>query len=288
MKFEELPPEVKEQIRVSNVLNNYNMYGRQTETYSINGELYDTVKSDLSSIENPRTIDDFIQNEEGCETWTKKNGKREEYPMRGTFPNDKTGDLVKIKNIITTIARTLKTPIDLIYIYFNWKHYLDFMHRSLQDVYFKDFKDSKGYITKPAVTFYSQPVRAIYRAMNWGGEVIGKIKDVWCAVLEFDTAYRYRVQAVLPHLDKGKLHENPIKELKRLAKIMIEKENWENQGTKKFKNKLWILWLFLRVQPKVLQTIVNILNRVDLDEVKLSKEDIYWTKQFSFGFKFYE
>jgi len=138
---------------------------------------------------------------------------------------------------------------------------------------------------------YGRAVREIYRVLTIQVDKINSdpnapllIRKLWCifynirtiicVLCEWDNAYRYRVQDVLTELDMVNLCKHPIKELRRVLSIMVEREN---RGHKK---KLWqraklALTFFLLVNPKIKNKIVEILSEINKEEIQFEDDDWY-------------
>ena len=128
---------------------------------------------------------------------------------------------------------------------------------------------------------YSQPVKEIRR-------VCGVLKidqnflDAISLIVEFDSAYRYRVQDIISELNKENLIKNPKKEILRLLDIINSRERTFNPRWNQIK-KIVKVGMYI---PKFRKTIVSFLKEINIDEIKFSKEDIYWTnKDFSYCYR---
>lgn len=206
---------------------------------------------------------DFKRLDKGCETWIKD----EKYPMRVYIDvpgiNDRMLQVARVKKIFPIIVGTLKgglirKVVAVLYLKWNWESYLNFIWNAWADVYMDCDR-------------YSQPVREVYRVME------GKLRDIICAILEFDTAYRYRFQDIVGELNKEAFEKNPLKEIKRLADILFEREWHGDNGIGKFKKYIPYLIWYLRLNPKLVSKLKEIVRELNVEEIKLSKEDIYWT-----------
>jgi hypothetical protein len=118
---------------------------------------------------------------------------------------------------------------------------------------------------------YCQPVREIYRLIK-----DEKIRLIICSILEFDDAYRYRVQDLFSILNKDLFEKNPIKELKRLWKICVVRES-PNAGFTKFNFIFPFVMIYIKFNRKLFKEIKEFFMNIDLNEIKLSIEDIYWS-----------
>lgn len=141
---------------------------------------------------------------------------------------------------------------------------------------------------------YCDAVREVYRAMSQkfpsetieSVEIRERVRDLLCMVLENDNAYRFRFQDIIVELDKEALHRNTSKELVRLLTIMQSRE--KGQDVKDTWTLLkTFLPMYLFVNKAVKKEIVRLLSGLDVEKVKLSKEDIYYCKprkDYQFGF----
>lgn len=141
---------------------------------------------------------------------------------------------------------------------------------------------------------YCDAVREVYRAMSErfpeetveSVEIRERVRDLLCMVLENDNAYRFRFQDIIVELDKEALRKNPSKELVRLLSVMQTREKGQDVAD------TWTLLktflpMYLFVNTKVKKEIVRLLSGLDLEKVRLSKEDIYYCKprkDYQFGF----
>jgi len=124
--------------------------------------------------------------------------------------------------------------------------------------------------------YYSQPTKEIRRVLT--NKINEQLVNGISIIVESDSAYRYRMQDVLPLLNKENLLKNPIKEICRLLDILIERD--EEYMKEKWKKVKKFVKLVLIVSPKIKKLVVNILMEINIDEIKFSKEDIYWVNEF--------
>lgn len=237
------------------------------------GEKAESFKSGYLGNDNLQEIVDFKTIEDGlpygCETWVKD----EKYPIRQNALPDKVSTIAQFKKIFYFFIRFIagkdgfskKNIFQKVFIVLSSLQYqeliLMYIWNGLRDVY-----------TNPK--YYSQPVREVYRIVK-----NGIVRDVLCALLEYDTAYRYPGQDIFTELDKKNLAKNPIGELKRLTEIMFSRERDKEGSSSRFKKVMWLIWLYLRLNRKLLKEIKNTLMELNINEIKLSKEDQYWTNK---------
>lgn len=141
---------------------------------------------------------------------------------------------------------------------------------------------------------YSDAMRELHRAFSFEfadedvetRENRFKIRDIMCMFLEFDNAYRFRFQDIIVELDKIALRKNPSKELLRLFNLMSSRE--QTQEIKDtWKLVKYFLPVYLRFNKPLRQNIIEIFTRLDLEKVKLSVEDEYFSSKrldYKFGF----
>lgn len=127
---------------------------------------------------------------------------------------------------------------------------------------------------------YCRAVREIYRVFNKIGlkiknpadlEMWEMIMDDFCLTMESDDAYKYRFQLIIVNLDKDNLKKNPIKEIRRLLKLLADRE--EVEGMKE-KWGMFSKYLFLlKFRPKILKTLVEFLQELNLKELEMDESD---------------
>jgi hypothetical protein len=123
---------------------------------------------------------------------------------------------------------------------------------------------------------YSQPAKEIRRVLN--GKVDEMLKNGIGIIVESDSAYRYRMQDVVSQINKKELLKNPVKEICRLFDILIERD--EDYMKIKWRTVKKFTKLVLITSPKIKKLVVGILMDINIDEIKFSKEDIYWVNEF--------
>ena len=142
---------------------------------------------------------------------------------------------------------------------------------------------------------YSTSMRELLRALSieFHGEkehereLRRQFKILVCMILEFDNAYRFRFQDIIGELDKVALKKSPADELTRLLTLMQSREKGQSVAD------TWELFkTFLKpalfVNPGLKRTIVETLSELDLDKIRLSKEDKSYCaprSDYTFGFQ---
>lgn len=217
--------------------------------------------------------------EKGCAVWL----VGEKYPIRGVTPGYKVTPVTQYKKLVPMWIKFLiggeegivsftkkskfKQGLIVMGLLLYKEFFINWLWYALQEVYNEE-------------RFYGQPVRELYRLIK-----NEKVRDILCAVLEYDTAYRYRLQDIMVELDKVKFEKNPIKELDRLLKIMISREckaedDKKILGMRKIGKIIPLLNIYLFFNRKLLKELKRIVKEIKVEEVKLSVEDIYWTNKY--------
>ena len=232
------------------------LYGRKIISVGGQEVVYSNIIGDYRGA---MFVIDFKPMEKGCLTYILGHAQ----PMRFVFQTDKMETITQVKRLIPTLLKTVRNSpiISVIYLKKNINHFVDFIHHAMRDV----FTDEK---------FYSQPVREFHRALS--GKGIDKIRDIACAVIEYDTAYRYRFQDTMCEIDKKAFESHPIKELKRIIGIYAERDGYGGNGMiQKIGKAMPFVLLSAFIFRNKLKEIVRDIN---LDEIKPSVEDAYWMK----------
>lgn len=131
---------------------------------------------------------------------------------------------------------------------------------------------------------YSDCIRELHRAFSLPRdkekiktvELRYMLRDLVCMILEFDNAYRYRMQDILPEINQQEIKKNTIKELKRLFTIMQERERTQEIRDTWKLVKLGLI--YLKFDRELKNILADALSQVNLEKIKLSFEDIQFCK----------
>lgn len=148
--------------------------------------------------------------------------------------------------------------------------------------------------TPMRVNRFSQAVREIHRAFSVAysdedkqtSELRKMLRDVECMILEFDNAYRFRIQDLFPELNKDALRASPIDEICRCIDIWIDREIVVDVKNSWKLLKLFVKY-YLRFDKKLLNIFVRVLLEMDVEKVRLTDNDKYFSvprKDYVFGF----
>lgn len=141
---------------------------------------------------------------------------------------------------------------------------------------------------------YCDAGRELYRAFSLSVEGEGSkelelrlmLRDAICMIIEFDNAYRYRLQDIIAELDQRAVKEQPTKEITRLLEIMQTRERTQELVDTWTLFKLLIKW-YLRFDKPMQRIITNVLANIDIGKVKLTPEDEqFCEKRKDYYFKF--
>lgn len=114
---------------------------------------------------------------------------------------------------------------------------------------------------------------------------------IFSHLIEYDNAYRLRVLDLGTETSKEKLLKNPRKELKRLVKVMSEREIFLGEDvTRKFRAMVNILSLLLYI-PKYRKAFKYAIHMADWEKMTFDNTDKYWAylrTDYNFGGLSYE
>lgn len=112
------------------------------------------------------------------------------------------------------------------------------------------------------------------------------VRDIFCMLLEFDNAYRYRFQDVIVALDKEAIRKNVGKEVVRIAQLMMSREKTQEVKDTWSLLNFFLPW-YLRLNPVLKRNMVDVLLALDLTKLELTVEDQCYCekrKDYQFGF----
>lgn len=117
-------------------------------------------------------------------------------------------------------------------------------------------------------------------------ETIALIADFVYLFLEFDNAYRFRIQDLMENLKKENLKKDTIGEIKRLLNLLIERENPEVGIRYKWRVIKAIVLFALKLNKQIREFVRDVLLELDIDKVKLDKDDWYFClRRFTYQFR---
>jgi hypothetical protein len=94
------------------------------------------------------------------------------------------------------------------------------------------------------------------------------------AIIQYDDAYSYRLQDIMSETTKDKLLKNPIRETRRLLKLLISRESGEYQRLKM--KPIVDLSTVLLLIPKYRKSIIYALENCEFSNFQYDEADKYW------------
>ena len=125
------------------------------------------------------------------------------------------------------------------------------------------------------VNKYNQPAREMYQAI-----ADEKVRDIVCAILEYDMAYRLRFQDIMANLNKELFFKNPRKEINRLFDILTEREHDDHKDPMSLHQRWKFIKLALNIglifSRKTVRQLTDVVANLDLTAIAPTEADQYW------------
>lgn len=119
---------------------------------------------------------------------------------------------------------------------------------------------------------YCPAVKELRRVLK--GVIDDNLIDAIGLVLEYDSAYRYVFQDIISEFDRREFNKNPIKEINRLFDLLVSRSI--SSDVTKFSNVFKFVKIYLKLNPKVLKTVKEVVGKMKIGEIYPSEEDYYW------------
>jgi len=111
------------------------------------------------------------------------------------------------------------------------------------------------------------------KSLGIKNDLAEKFGEIFAACIEYDNAYRFRLLDIFSETTKEKLVENPRKEIKRLIKILEERDS---PGVAvKFRRVARLLDLLL-LFPKIRKSFIISIGEIDIQKMQYDDNDRYW------------
>lgn len=123
---------------------------------------------------------------------------------------------------------------------------------------------------------YTFPIDTEIRKKREFIEIIAKLIEFICLFLEFDNAYRFRIQDVFGEIDKVGVMKSISKEFNRIMRIGIYRENKEIGITYKWKFLKVFITLVLFFDKDIRYYVKELFLELNLEQVKLDEDDWYF------------
>ena len=114
-----------------------------------------------------------------------------------------------------------------------------------------------------------------------------KMRNLLMLVLEFDGAYKYRLQDILPEISRSQLRFNTVKEIGRVIDIFLERES-SIQMKRKWKRLKRIPMFILRFSKRARFLLLKLLSSMNYDRIKMDEADWFFCLErndYDFGGK---
>ena len=216
--------------------------------------------------------------DKGCEIYYRD----EAYPVRSFIPDTRGIEITRFKRALPLFFRFLtgknktvlwtepdkydpdeferigwfKKFLVIITLPIYYKFILAWQHWALRDSFMSENK-------------YNQPAREMYRLIK-----NVKVRDLVCAILEYDLAYKFRFQDIASQINKRYFMQDPFKEIKRLVKLIQDREVGDGMKVKWSYINLG-LW-YLKINRKLLKELKEIVLQLDVEAISPTPADTYW------------
>lgn len=174
----------------------------------------------------------------------------------------------QIKKILLEGSRQLKSPLILLWLATTNKTELCRSFNVVFDKIFGNFRMKEEFMCRSAFNF-ANFLHSLLKDIGVDNVVAKEFAFNLAQILEYDDAYRYRIQDIMQELRVDLFTTSPKKEIKRLFNIF--KQRSENHVPNKFVNIVNVLTLSTVFLSKKLIQHVLFLKQMSLDD-----HDKYW------------
>jgi hypothetical protein len=256
----------------------------------------------------PEEIARRVREHDNCEVksnffWSEDTGPITNFhgkpPLRMLIDNERVGTSSRFKKFLYVFLQEME--------YSTWyeKIGIALSIRKLRNIYLESvYRGVADYLIDPR--YITPPVREIRRCMekvfpgNGKYEWEGYYSDPPCFFLEYDPAYRYRLQDILSEANK----ENAVmtgnritsiiglilwvitkrerflfkgaREARRLAQVLLDREINMGGNWGKIKE---MATLAVQVSPWLRRKFCEFIQELDIEKIRLNQYDIYWSYQ---------
>lgn len=187
-----------------------------------------------------------------------------EYPKRGfPFP-EAIAHINTIKRLLVVASKVIN-PLSLFFINKN-KAIEGFNEVALYNI--KPYILKTEYLT-PVAKEIQKIVSGFAQAIHIKQATAEQFGEIIATMIEYDDAYRYRIQDIMSLCSKSNLLENPRHELHRLLGIMFWRDS--SSMVQKFEKMMAILRI-----PYFNSRLKKVLHNINLEALKLDDIDRYW------------
>lgn len=183
-------------------------------------------------------------------------------PYQGFFFSPAINATAFFKRFLLLKIKSFKNPLTFLLI--------GQMKRELKELVYVEYR---RYFLKPQ--YYCTPLRELYRVLSLviTDEILVHIP---CAVLQWDNAYRFRVQNAIMRLSKKELRTNPRREINLMFMLgsFFEKKTDSNPQKSKWKA-VWLVFnLAWMLSPSFRRKVKVVAREINIDKFLILKSDI--------------
>ena len=211
-----------------------------------------------------------------------------EYPEKGVASAEDIFATNMVKRLTIEVARLAKyfLPSIVIFALLPYKMKIGIANKFLRSYGDVCFKLISPHILQPQhLTPMAQELNnfiyTFFKEIGIEEQTNEKVTEILVNVINFDNAYRYRLQDLFDETTIEKL-SNPRKEFKRLLLINLDREVSSREVGKnavvhtKFKLFYWALSTIM-LHPKIKRAYLIAIKQVDLSRLQMDKADWFWT-----------
>ena len=201
------------------------------------------------------------------------------YPYKG-FPFDDAVWIINpIKRFFLSLSRASRAFWYLLPILIMMpKFILRPALRKLHDIFISQFIWSSSYSVRLKERYYCDCVREFRRACKKvsSEERFFHYVDLISLILEYDNAYRWRIQDIVEEIDKKAFKKRTLRELWRLADIGAERESAYICYRSKYRMIATSIAFVLKFNRDIRKLVFSIIDELDIEKFKLDENDLYW------------
>lgn len=205
-----------------------------------------------------------------------------EYPMKGMTSPETMWALNLAKRIFIEsfrfFARWYFIPSYLIITILPWKQKMKILTGIISSYCSINWKNMSPFFLKSDyMTSLGQELEwlsySFLKNLGIADTLASQFSEIFSALVDYDTGYRYRIQDIFSETSKTALMGNTTKELSRLLKILKQRD--AEYIYRKFKLVVWGL-RFALLFPNFRKAFKAAVSEVDIRKMGLDEIDTYW------------
>ena len=206
--------------------------------------------------------------------------KGAQFPQKGFPTPDIMNACNQVKKILAELFKYVKDPMFLgsslyFLLSFNKIKRIQMFLTSINSISFKVMRPYllQAKFMTPVGLEIKLILKSFLSKLGIDDEQSIRTADIFSHLLDYDNAYRFRVQDILSESSKEKMLKNPRKEIKRLIKIYCKREK---SGIEyKFIGISFLLGLVLLI-PKYKRIFKEVIRDCNFERLQYDESDIYW------------